>query len=373
VKREVISLKQRVDKLEKTVATNNPSGTAKTAVSSFIDSLSANTIPMSARTIEICSIIAFFFIGVIIGASLIDRLWLIGGVTFSSWAAGAVHRDTGGGAFARKVGSQLALLIRDLQEKYNQAVIFYRTGKLAYMTSKVWEQYDKQLSITERLNTWRQLAIQRAASFNSSIEGIKINDQLADLWKVMQAAPINAKSFDRRYRLTSTLSNWGQKAYSNSKDLLSSLLFKDNDEERNVKRKKSRDAGRQSSTRIKRYNWREESDDNDNEEEYEDDYQDKNNPFQKISNGMSSFWSGIRSNMDKNGHRENSFRRTKVTKSNSKKKLSTSKPLVLSFPWLKFVPGVLGEKYRKEYEQQLAKHRRGRLINPWKPFSMSIE
>ena len=89
-----------------------------------------------------------------------------------------------GGAFARKVGSQLALLIRDLQEKYNQAVIFYRTGKLAYMSSKVWEQYDKQLFITERLNTWRQLAVERAASFNSSIEGIKVYDQLADLWKV---------------------------------------------------------------------------------------------------------------------------------------------------------------------------------------------
>jgi hypothetical protein len=34
-----------------------------------------------------------------------------------------------GGMLARRVGVQVAQLIRDLQEKYNQFVIFYRTGK----------------------------------------------------------------------------------------------------------------------------------------------------------------------------------------------------------------------------------------------------
>ena len=37
---------------------------------------------------------------------------------------------------ARRVGAQLAMSIKDLQEKYNQFVIFYCTGKLAYVSSK---------------------------------------------------------------------------------------------------------------------------------------------------------------------------------------------------------------------------------------------
>ena len=41
---------------------------------------------------------------------------------------------------ARRIGAQLAMLIMEAQEKYNQFVIFYRTGQLAYVTSKVWDQ-----------------------------------------------------------------------------------------------------------------------------------------------------------------------------------------------------------------------------------------
>ena len=51
---------------------------------------------------------------------------------------------------ARRVGVSVAQLIRDIQEKYNQFVIFYQTGKLAYHSSKIWEQWDSQFSITQR-------------------------------------------------------------------------------------------------------------------------------------------------------------------------------------------------------------------------------
>ena len=33
--------------------------------------------------------------------------------------------------------------------RYNQAIIFYQTGKLAYHSSKIWEQYDVRFRITE--------------------------------------------------------------------------------------------------------------------------------------------------------------------------------------------------------------------------------
>ena len=64
---------------------------------------------------------------------------------------------------ARRVGVQVAAVIRDIQEKYNQFVIFYQTGKLAYYSSKIWEQYDSQFAITQRTEELKRLAMKRAA------------------------------------------------------------------------------------------------------------------------------------------------------------------------------------------------------------------
>jgi len=78
VRNEVIGIKLRVDKLEKAVSTGLTPVKAKSTIDSFIDSLSANTISMNAKTVEICAVISFFFIGSLVGASLLDRLWLLG-------------------------------------------------------------------------------------------------------------------------------------------------------------------------------------------------------------------------------------------------------------------------------------------------------
>ena len=72
---------------------------------------------------------AHFVLGVLVGASLLDRLWLLGGISAAWWASGAVGRNSRGGAFARRVGAEVGAKLRDLQEKYRQAVIFYRTGE----------------------------------------------------------------------------------------------------------------------------------------------------------------------------------------------------------------------------------------------------
>ena len=52
-----------------------------------------------------------------------------------------------GGAMARRVGALVAMSIKDLQEKYNQFIIFYRTGKLAYVSSKIWDQVRQTVRI----------------------------------------------------------------------------------------------------------------------------------------------------------------------------------------------------------------------------------
>ena len=43
------------------------------------------------------SVAAFFAMGTVVGASMLDRLWLLGGLLMAWWASGAVHRDTRGG------------------------------------------------------------------------------------------------------------------------------------------------------------------------------------------------------------------------------------------------------------------------------------
>ena len=91
----------------------------------------------------------------------------------------------------RRLGAKVAQLIRDIQEKYNQAYIFYRTGKLAYVSSKTWEKYDNQFSITQRMNKLKKLAMERAVEFNSTFSSSSavLLDQAADFWKVMTSDP----------------------------------------------------------------------------------------------------------------------------------------------------------------------------------------
>lgn len=132
----------------------------------------------------------------------------------------------------------------------------------------------------------------------------------------MQGAPTTARYFDNRYKLTSTFVTWSQRAYSGGKDLFCSLFFKDKnerDDESDINGKKRTDYARRQRPRIKR----------------------KGNY-----------------NMD-----------SKRLQISDKKKSEVVTPL-LSFSLLRFAPGFLVEKYRKQYEQKLTQHRKGRLINP---------
>lgn len=84
LKKEIYNLKLRIDGIEKNVGTLQ-TGKSKTAVGNFVDSLAATTIEMNPRTVEICAVVSFFGIGTIIGFSLLDRLWLLGGIISAWW------------------------------------------------------------------------------------------------------------------------------------------------------------------------------------------------------------------------------------------------------------------------------------------------
>lgn len=234
---ELNELKLRLDKLEKSLATlttGYPQGSGsaitggggggvslsstKSSVSDLMGAFNRGQLPMSPKTVERCSIVCFFAIGILIGASLLDRLWLLGGIMTAWWASDAVHRNTRSGNFVRRCGAQLAQFIRDWQEKYNQAVIFYQTGKLAYVSSKTWEKYDQQFAITQRADALKKLAIQRASAFNSTMLGSsrELYEQMSDVWNVIMMAPSNAVKLDREYKLTSSISAYAVSTYYNT-------------------------------------------------------------------------------------------------------------------------------------------------------------
>lgn len=214
LKKDIAILKSRLEKLEKEQLRLSFGQTQKSTVTTFIDSLAASTLAMNARTVELCAVIGFFWIGVLVGTSLLDRLWLLGGIGAAWWASGAVHRDTRGGNLARRVGVQLAQLIRDVQEKLNQALIFYRTGKLGYVSWRWWDQYDTKFGVTRKVDEFKRLAMVRYAEFNTQLGGYHWTDQVSDLWKAMQAAPAEAQKINNRYGLTNRVGIFGKKIVS---------------------------------------------------------------------------------------------------------------------------------------------------------------
>jgi hypothetical protein len=194
--REYQFLKTRVEKLERSLnswsssaTTSSSSLTASTKVKgsmeSFLDAIATPTIEINSKTIEIVSIITCFTFGALIGASLLDRLWLLGGLFGAYWASQTVSQDTKSGRFLRRLSTQLSFHIKELQEKYNQIIIFYRTGRLAYYSSKIWEQYDMKYQITEKFLQMKENAKKKAEKAFQFSSDVKFYDPMKDIWKVL--------------------------------------------------------------------------------------------------------------------------------------------------------------------------------------------
>jgi hypothetical protein len=182
------------------------------------------SLEMTARTVEICSVIAFAGIGSVIGSSLLDRLWLLGGIMAAWWSSGAVHRDTRGGALARWAGVLLAQSVREVQEKVYQFRIFYKTGKLAYMSSKVWEQYDNKYSIMKRLNLTKQQIMVSAASFRNMLDDQSYASKAQNVYEAILKIPDELVKYDEKYGVRARAANRLGELWEDTADLTADLL-----------------------------------------------------------------------------------------------------------------------------------------------------
>jgi hypothetical protein len=198
---------------------------AQTEMDDFMKSLKMQQMSLSPQNVERCAMLVFFGLGSIIGSSIFHRFWLLGGLVGSWWASDAVNRDTKYGLLARRVGVQIAQLIRDLQERWNYLVIYYETGRLAYASQKRWEKIDKRFKIDERFQEFKKLAMKRATQLNNEA-GIK--ETFTDIWsatkKVGREAATEAAKIDSRYAVTANLRDFTKGLYLMTGSRLGSWL-----------------------------------------------------------------------------------------------------------------------------------------------------
>jgi hypothetical protein len=233
--REVATLKGRVAILEKSVGLSG-SSKSTSGGSHLLDGLSSN-FRISARNVERCGTVSFFLIGTVVGASLLDRLWLIGGAVGAFWAHSVNKSDSKSGELVRKTGAQLALGVKEVLDMYNQFVIFYKTGKLGYRWSQVWDKWDSQYDITNKLNRWKRRVVERSTKFGES----QTADQFKDFWNAVVAAPNTAKNINQQYGVTSNMGQFFSEVGRSIKDGVGDVLdgkYDDRD------RARTRDRGR---------------------------------------------------------------------------------------------------------------------------------
>ena len=214
IKKDLNNIKNRLDSLERSILSIQSIKSKTTIVGHFVESLSASTIEINPKTVEICSIISFFFIGAIIGASLLDRLWLLGGIIGGIYASKEVNRNTKSGYIIRLIGVNLTQIIINIQEKYNQFIIFYQTGKLAYLTSRIWDKYDESLGIQKTINEMKNLTIKRAIDFNTAFTKTYIINEINDIWNIIQKIPFSLNQFNKKYEITSIIYSFTKSIYN---------------------------------------------------------------------------------------------------------------------------------------------------------------
>ena len=197
---QYVVLNERMNKLEKMIAASivNPNS-KKGSIGSFVDSITTRTFDVNAKSVEVCSMISFIFIGMFFGWSLYDRFWLLGSIAGGWWSSVVVHKDTNSGLFVRRVGVYFASIMKELQALMNYTIIYYRTGKLALEGKSKWDKVDKTLNIEIRIKKWKKLVAERAMYLNAETN---ILDQASDLWKAIKVeVPKNARRIDNEYAI----------------------------------------------------------------------------------------------------------------------------------------------------------------------------
>lgn len=147
---------------------------------------------LSYKDVKIGTTFVSAFCGLILAASVIRNLWLIGAVAGGIYGSSIAHdtNDPDG-----PVGQLLVNLGRSTAKKWLQVYDFfvalffmYRTGQLSYDYWKRYEDLDRRLGITDKVDAWNARFVQGKRSFDQWEQdnevGRKILATLRTAWMV---------------------------------------------------------------------------------------------------------------------------------------------------------------------------------------------
>ena len=147
---------------------------------------------LSYKDVRIGTMFVSAFCGLLLAASVIRNLWLVGAVAGGVYGASIAHdtNDPDG-----PVGQLLVNLGRSTAKKWLQVYDFfvalffmYRTGQLSYDYWKRYEDLDRRLGITDKVDAWNARFVQGKRSFDQWEQdnevGRKILATLRTAWMV---------------------------------------------------------------------------------------------------------------------------------------------------------------------------------------------
>ena len=147
---------------------------------------------LSYKDVRIGTLFVSAFCGLLLAASVIRNLWLVGAVAGGVYGASIAHdtNDPDG-----PVGQLLVNLGRSVAKKWLQVYDFaaamwfmYRTGQLSYDYWKRYEDLDRRLGITDKVDAWNTRFVQGKRSFDqwerNNEVGRKILATLRTAWMV---------------------------------------------------------------------------------------------------------------------------------------------------------------------------------------------
>jgi hypothetical protein len=184
---ELQVLREKLDRMERQWSSlaSLPVPSSLSEGSSAFALASSSVNALDARTAELCAMVAFFFIGNVLGASLFDRLGMVSGVFAAYWSSGAINHDTRAGSLVRNVGNKLARVLLYLKIKWNELVVFYKTGKLAFLGKAQYEKLDNRFAIEKRIAEFKRLSMMRIAELGQ--QEVQLADKVSDFLKVVRA------------------------------------------------------------------------------------------------------------------------------------------------------------------------------------------
>lgn len=147
---------------------------------------------LSYKDVRIGTTIISAFCGLILAASVMRNLWLLGTVVGASYGS-SIAQDTNDPE--GPVGQLLVNLGRNCAKKWLQVYDFasamwfmYRTGQLSYDYWKRYEDLDRRLGITDKVDAWNARFVQGKRSFDQwekdNEVGRKILATLRTAWMV---------------------------------------------------------------------------------------------------------------------------------------------------------------------------------------------